>query len=121
MAGVYPCKGGGPNDYAFINLSRDLSQRSPTQWEGLLKTIEREDLLSDERLADRGYRAKHRDEIVAIITGWTKQHDKHAVMRRMARKGVKGISGGYPQSPAPSAKGRLRGFAPLDSPFSAAC
>ncbi|MEK7777174.1 MAG: CoA transferase [Chloroflexota bacterium] len=88
LARVYPCKGGGPNDYVFINLNRDISQKSPSNWEGLLKTIEREDLLSDENLADRAYRAKHRDEIVALITGWTKQHDKYEVMHRMNKNGV---------------------------------
>ncbi|MDO8750268.1 MAG: CoA transferase [Dehalococcoidia bacterium] len=88
LARVYPCKGGGPNDYVFINLNRDISKRSPTNWEGLLKTIEREDLLSDKQMADRAYRAKHRDEVVALITGWTMQHDKHEVMHRMNKNGV---------------------------------
>lgn len=84
LGGVYSCKGSGPNDFVFINISRT----SPSMWEGLLKTIEREDLLSDENYADPAYRLEHRDEVVAIITEWTRQHDKQEVMHRMAKNGV---------------------------------
>ncbi|MDP6549867.1 MAG: CoA transferase [Dehalococcoidia bacterium] len=84
LGGTYPCKGGGPNDYVYINLSRS----APSMWEGLLKTIGREDLLSDENLADPAYRLEHRDEVVALITGWTLQHDKIEVMHRMCENGT---------------------------------
>ncbi|HJN87314.1 MAG: CoA transferase [Dehalococcoidia bacterium] len=84
LAGVYPCKGDGANDFAFISISRT----SPSMWKGVLKTIEREDLLSNEDYADPKYRVEHADEIVAIITDWTRRHDKETVMHSMARNGV---------------------------------
>jgi formyl-CoA transferase len=84
VGGTYACKGGGPNDYVFINISRT----STAMWEGLLKTIGREDLLSDETYANPQQRANHRDEIMAMITEWTQQHDKQEVMHRMAKNGV---------------------------------
>ena len=84
LAGIYPCKGGGSNDYVFISISRV----SPSMWKGVLNTIDREDLLSDENYADPKYRVDHIDEIVALISDWTRQHDKQEVMHAMAKNGV---------------------------------
>ena len=41
--GVYPCKGGGPNDYVYIYCSR----ANPEHWNRLLKVMGREDLIGD--------------------------------------------------------------------------
>jgi len=84
LAGTFACKGGGPNDYVFIAISR----ASPGMWEALLKTIEREDLLNDENYSRGAYREAHRDEIGAMITQWTIQRDKQEVMHLMAQNGV---------------------------------
>ncbi|MDP6495609.1 MAG: CoA transferase, partial [Dehalococcoidia bacterium] len=84
LAGTFACKGGGPNDYVFIAISR----ASLPMWEGILKTIGREDLLSDETYADPTYRAEHGDKIRDMITQWTLQHDKQEVMHRMSQNGV---------------------------------
>src|SRR5215469_10574673 len=43
--GVYPCKGGGPNDYVYIYAGA----ASPEHWNRLLKAMGREDLLGDAR------------------------------------------------------------------------
>src|SRR5690606_17347357 len=77
-SGVYPCKGGGPNDYCFIYTSR-----SPTnhQWKRLLSIIGREDLLEDERFSSPETRFEHQDEVDALIANWTKDRDKLEVMR----------------------------------------
>ena len=45
--GVYPCKGGGPNDYVYIYTSR----ANPEHWTRLLKVMGREDLIGDARYA----------------------------------------------------------------------
>src|ERR1700734_1317049 len=55
--GVYPCKGGGPNDYVYIYTSA----ANPEHWTRLLKVMGREDLLADARFATPAVRTKHRD------------------------------------------------------------
>ena len=84
-SGVYPCKGGGPNDYCFIYTSR-----SPTnhQWKRLLSIIGREDLLEDERFSSPETRFEHQDEVDALIANWTKDRDKLEVMRILGSAGV---------------------------------
>ena len=80
----YPCKGGGPNDYCYVYTSRATGQH----WERLLKIIGREDLIGDERYATAQARFKHRDEIDAIMSAWTRQYDKRTVMRLLGEAGV---------------------------------
>src|SRR5262250_196903 len=46
--GVYPCRGGGPNDYVYIYTSR----ANPEHWNRLLKVMGREDLIGDPRYDD---------------------------------------------------------------------
>ena len=46
-ARLYPCKGGGPNDYS----SSTPAAPGNHQWERLLKVMGREDLLDDPRYA----------------------------------------------------------------------
>jgi crotonobetainyl-CoA:carnitine CoA-transferase CaiB-like acyl-CoA transferase len=57
--GVYPCKGGGPNDYVYIYTSA----ANPEHWTRLLKVMGREDLLADARVATPAVRTKHRDGV----------------------------------------------------------
>src|SRR5271170_7166487 len=45
--GVYPCRGGGPNDYVFIYTSA----ANPEHWTRLLKVMGREDLIGAPRFA----------------------------------------------------------------------
>ena len=75
--GVYPCKGGGPNDYVYIYCSR----ANPEHWNRLLKVMGREDLLGDPMYDTPDARTEHREEVDAIVANWTKQHDKHEAMR----------------------------------------
>ena len=75
--GVYPCKGGGPNDYVYIYCSR----ANPEHWNRLLKVMGREDLLGDPMYDTPDARTQHREEVDAIVANWTKQHDKHEAMR----------------------------------------
>ena len=75
--GVFPCKGGGPNDYVYIFAS----PANPEHWNRLLKVIGREDLLDDERYNTAAARVEHADEVNALVAEWTKQHDKRTAMK----------------------------------------
>ena len=75
--GVYPCKGGGPNDYVYIYTA----PTSPEHWTRLLKLIGREDLVNDERYKTAHARAERREEVDALVSDWTRKHDKHTAMR----------------------------------------
>jgi formyl-CoA transferase len=81
---VYPCKGGGPNDYCYIYTTRAGTH----QFERLCHTIGREDLLDDPRFATNQERFKHKEEIDAIISEWTSSRDKVDVMMTLGQAGV---------------------------------
>jgi formyl-CoA transferase len=74
--GVYPCKGGGPNDYVYIYTSA----ANPEHWTRLLKIMGREDLIGDPRFASPAARTEHRAEVDRVVSEWTIQHDKHTAM-----------------------------------------
>ena len=78
--GVYPCQGGGPNDYVYIYTSR----ANPEHWTRLLKVMGREDLIGDPNYATPDARTERREEVDAIVAAWTRQHDKHEAMRLVA-------------------------------------
>ena len=74
--GVYPCKGGGPNDYVYIYTSG----ANPEHWNRLLRVMGREDLVGDERYATPDARSQRREEVDQLVSEWTRQHDKHTAM-----------------------------------------
>ncbi|MSP03734.1 MAG: formyl-CoA transferase [Acetobacteraceae bacterium] len=74
--GVYPCKGGGPNDYVYIYTSA----ANPEHWTRLLKVMGREDLIGDKRYDTPAARTDRRDEVDAIVAAWSIQHDKQTAM-----------------------------------------
>ncbi len=74
--GVYPCKGGGANDFVYIYTSA----ANPEHWTRLLKVMGREDLIGDPRYATPVSRTEHRAEVDEIVSAWTIQHDKHTAM-----------------------------------------
>ena len=82
--GIYPCKGGGPNDYVYVYTSRT----NPEHWKRLLGVLGREDLLADPRFASTDTRTQHEAEINTLVSTWTKQHDKHTAMRRLGDAGI---------------------------------
>jgi formyl-CoA transferase len=81
---AYPCKGGGPNDYCFIYSSRATNRH----WERLLEVMGRQDLIGDPRYTDPVTRYEYHEEIDAMISAWTRQHDKREVMRLLGEAGV---------------------------------
>ena len=81
---VYPCMGGGPNDYICIYVTRAASH----QWKALLKVIGREELITDPRFATPADRARNYRDVDAVVADWTRHHDKHAAMRILGDAGV---------------------------------
>ncbi len=75
--GVYPSKGGGPNDFVYIYTSA----ANPEHWNRLLKVMGREDLLGDPRFSTPAARTENREEVDAIVAAWSIQHDKHTAMK----------------------------------------
>jgi len=86
-SGLYPCRGGGPNDYLFIYTARDVVSGN-RQWRGLLETIGRTDALDDRRLATPEARFENSDLVDALISEWTRHHDKREAMELLNEAGV---------------------------------
>ena len=82
---TYPTKGGGVNDYIHIYCSRAPGS---AQFANLCRVIGREDLLDDPRMATPQSRFLVRDELDAIITEWTMQHDKVEAMELLSTNDV---------------------------------
>lgn len=78
---LYRCSPFGPNDYVFIHVA------NPEMWKGLVNVIALPEL-NDPLLADRAERMKRRDELDAIVEGWTSKRDKHEVMALLGAAGV---------------------------------
>lgn len=78
--GVYPSKGGGPNDYVYIYTSA----ANPEHWTRLLKVMGREDLIGDKRYDTPAARTERREEVDAIVAAWTIQHDKQTAMNMVS-------------------------------------
>ena len=83
-AGIFPCKGGGPNDWCYIFVQRDLQ----SHWQRFCAAIGREDLLEDPRYADGHQRMAHGPELEAEVAAWTREHSKHEVMAIVGGAGV---------------------------------
>ncbi len=82
---TYPCKPFGTNDYVHIYTSRAPGSK---QWDLLCKTIGREDLLDDPKMATPHSRYENREELNKIIAEWTGQHTKQEAMDILAKAGV---------------------------------
>ncbi|MDP6980232.1 MAG: CoA transferase [Myxococcota bacterium] len=80
--GLYPCAGGGPNDYAYLIT---VTER---HWDSLCVAIERPDLIADERFDTGEKRAMHGDALCDEISKWTREHAKYDVMRILGDAGV---------------------------------
>lgn len=86
-SGLYPCKGGGPNDYCFIYTARD-ELTGNRQWRALLKTIGRSDLLDDIRFVNPEARFERKEEVDVIIRPWMLRQDKRTAMEMLNGAGV---------------------------------
>jgi formyl-CoA transferase len=83
-AEIYPCKGGGPNDYCYIVDSRKINKH----WPSILKAMGREDALTDPRFATPALRWDNRADVDEFVSSWTRQHDKVDVMKMLGAAGV---------------------------------
>jgi formyl-CoA transferase len=83
-ADIYPCKPGGPNDWAYVFCSHN----NPEHWRRLAAAIGRPELADDPEYFDHAKRATHASEVDAMITAWTQTHTKHEVMRIIGEAGV---------------------------------
>jgi formyl-CoA transferase len=83
-AGIYPCKGGGPNDYVYVFTSRT----NPEHWRRLLGVLGRTDLIGDPRYDTPEAREPRQAEVDALVSEWTRKHDKHEAMRIIGAAGI---------------------------------
>lgn len=82
--GIYPCNGGGPNDYVYVYTSR----ANPEHWRRLLGVIGREELIGDPRFETSAARLENEAEVDAMVTAWTSRHDKNEAMRIIGAAGI---------------------------------
>ncbi|MSQ24813.1 MAG: CoA transferase [Dehalococcoidia bacterium] len=78
--GCYPCA--GVDHWIAIAVGSD------EEWRGLCRTMERPELAGDARFRHTLARWKHQDELDAIISEWTRQHEHVALMERLQAGGV---------------------------------
>ena len=79
---LYPCRGGGANDYVY------LMAVTPRMWRALCAVIGRPDLKDDPRFSDPRQRANNDKALRDEITAWTSVRDKFEAMRALAEGGV---------------------------------
>jgi formyl-CoA transferase len=82
--GLYPCRGGGPNDYCVLYTSR----ANNVQWHRLLDAIGRPELKDDPRFATPESRREHVEAVDGVLSEWTRSQTKHEVMERLGAAGV---------------------------------
>jgi len=82
MLNLYPCKGGGPNDYVYLMVV------NTRMWQNLCRAIDREDLLTDPRFERGRARAQHREALREEPSDWTRPRDKYEAMHVIAGSGV---------------------------------
>jgi formyl-CoA transferase len=83
-SGLYPTKGSGSNDYVYLTTNR----ANPEHWSRLMKLIGREDLTDDPRFSTPVERVAHEKELDAIISEWTRRHEKREAMEKLIGVGV---------------------------------
>ena len=79
---VYPCKGGGPNDYIFVMV---VTSR---MWDNFCVAIGHPEFTADPRFETGMDRVQNAEELIAAVTEWTLQYDKWEAMELLAAAGV---------------------------------
>lgn len=78
--GVYPCK--EEDSWITIAVGDDA------EWHGLCRVMGRPDLLNDVRFNDAFGRWQHREELDALLAGWTQSFTDIELMARLQEAGV---------------------------------
>lgn len=81
---LFPCKGGGPNDYCFVFVQRGQVEH----WKRLCAALGREDLMEDPRFLTADDRIANRAALDEIVAAWTLTLPKREVMERLGGAGV---------------------------------
>jgi formyl-CoA transferase len=79
---LYPCKGGGPNDYAYIMCTTDR------MWDTLCVTLGQPELATDPRFTTGPLRRDNTPALREIIEAWTLERTKWEVMETLGAAGV---------------------------------
>jgi formyl-CoA transferase len=79
---LFPTSPFGPNDHVFVMAITDAMFRD------LAGAIGHPELVDDPRFVDARARARHGDELYAVVADWAKQHDKYEAMRILGEAGV---------------------------------
>jgi formyl-CoA transferase len=79
---LYRCRPFGPNDYVFIHVANQ------DMWKALTRVLGEPELADDPRFAERNDRVSRKDELDAIVEGWTEKRTKHEVMEQLGAAGV---------------------------------
>ena len=83
VSGLFPCAGGGPNDYVYLTIYSD----NKGMFEGTMRAIGREDLIEDPRFSSTEQRTSHAGELSEIIERWTVSREKNEVMEAISGQG----------------------------------
>jgi formyl-CoA transferase len=79
---LFPCKGGGPNDYVYVMA---VTSR---MWRALCAAIDRPDLIADPRFEKGRQRQANRELLFEEISKWTRGRTKDEAMQRLGEAGV---------------------------------
>ncbi len=79
---LYPCLGGGPNDYLY------LITVTARHWDSLCLAIDRADLIADPRFDTGAHREANGDALFEEIAEWTRRQEKHEAMCLLGAAGV---------------------------------
>ncbi|MGE5271020.1 MAG: CoA transferase, partial [Thiohalocapsa sp.] len=82
--GLFPCKGGGPNDWIYVFNSHN----NPEHWRRIANVIGRPELADDPNYLDRDKRLARSDEVNAMVSAWTTQHPKEEAMKILGAAGI---------------------------------
>ena len=78
--GVYPAK--GEDSWVAIAVADDA------QWASLCRLMDQPELASDPRFRTVTARQQNHDDLDAIISHWTRQHDRYDIMEKLQAQGI---------------------------------